>query len=374
VRITVNPIPPNQPPAVNAGSNQTITLPTNSVSLNATATDNDGTISAVQWTKVSGPAQFAITSPNSLQTSVTGLEQGVYDFVLSATDDDGDTGRDTVRITVNPIPPNQPPTVNAGSNQTITLPTNSVSLNATATDSDGTISAVQWTKVSGPTQFAITSPNSLQTSVTGLEQGVYDFVLSATDDDGDTGRDTVRITVSMPSTNKTININIFGGINPYTNPEWNNWNEPSNKTSQVLNYADGISSGVTITTSEVFAYTENFTPYPTTMCPPEVGRYAMFSSTNAHTLTFNNLKTDGTTYDLEIYASRKNTGNITRFTVNGRAIDINTASNYANAAKFTNLLPNASGQIIITITRTAGTFAYVNGLKLTEVGIIYVNR
>ncbi|XVJ66287.1 MAG: SGNH/GDSL hydrolase family protein [Lacibacter sp.] len=374
IRITVNPAPPNQPPIVNAGNNQTITLPASSVNLNGTATDADGTVVAVQWTKISGPTSFSITAPNSLQTSVTGLAQGVYDFELAATDDDGDTGRDTIRITVNPAPPNQPPTVNAGNNQTITLPASSVNLNGTATDADGTVTAVQWTKISGPTSFSITSPNSLQTSVTGLVQGIYSFELTATDNNGATGKDTVLVTVNLTSGNKVININIFGGINPYNNPEWNNWNEPSNQTSQVLNYSDGTSSGVTIRTSVVFAYTENFAPYPTTMCPPEVGRYAMFSSTGAHTLTFNNLKTDGTVYDLEIYSSRKNTGNITRFTVNGRSIDINTASNYSNAAQFTNLLPNASGQIVITITRTAGTFAYVNGLKLTEIRTVFVKN
>ncbi len=196
VTITVNAAPPpNQSPVANAGTNQTITLPTNSVTLTGSGTDADGTITGYSWTKIGGPAQGTIASANSASTAVNGLVQGVYQFRLQVTDDDGATGTATVTVNVAP-PPNQPPVANAGNNQAITLPINSVTLTGSGTDADGTISGYSWTKISGPAQGTITSPNSVATTVNGLVQGVYQFRLQVTDDDGATAAATVTITVN----------------------------------------------------------------------------------------------------------------------------------------------------------------------------------
>lgn len=99
-RLTGAP-PSNQPPLANAGSGQTISLPSNSVSLNGSSSyDPDGTITAYQWTKIAGPAQFAILSSNQPQTAINNLVQGVYSFELKVTDNAGAVAKDTVLITV----------------------------------------------------------------------------------------------------------------------------------------------------------------------------------------------------------------------------------------------------------------------------------
>ncbi|MBP9104018.1 MAG: T9SS type A sorting domain-containing protein [Chitinophagaceae bacterium] len=206
VVVTVNAAPPppppaNQAPTANAGANQSITLPTNTVNLSGSGTDPDGTIASYQWTKIAGPAQFNIVSASSAQTAVNSLVQGVYQFVLTVTDNQGATGRDTVVVTVNAAPPppppaNQAPTANAGIDQNITLPTNTVNLNGSGTDPDGTIVTYQWTKIAGPGQFNIVSASAAQTIVNNLVQGVYQFVLTVTDNQGANGRDTVVVTVN----------------------------------------------------------------------------------------------------------------------------------------------------------------------------------
>ncbi len=204
VNVTVNPavVPVNQVPTVNAGTNQTITLPVNTVTLSGSAADADGTIASYQWTKISGPASFSITSANQAQTTVTNLVQGVYQFELTVTDNAGAIVRDAVTITVNPAatPSNQPPTVNAGSNQSITLPLNTVTLSGTATDGDGSIISYQWAKISGPASFTIVSPSQAQTVINNLVVGVYQFACTATDNQGATDRDTVMITVNAAAT------------------------------------------------------------------------------------------------------------------------------------------------------------------------------
>jgi hypothetical protein len=194
----------NEPPTANAGTDQTITLPTNSVTLTGTGTDVDGTISSYAWTKVSGPSGATIVSPSSAKTVINSLVQGIYTFALKVTDNDGATGSDSVVVTVKPAT-NQPPTANAGTDQTITLPTNSVTLTGTGADVDGTISSYAWTKVSGPTGGTIVSPSSAQTVVKSLAQGTYTFSLTVTDNDGATGSDNVVITVNPAITSPSCN-------------------------------------------------------------------------------------------------------------------------------------------------------------------------
>ncbi|UII19964.1 glycosyl hydrolase [Fulvivirga ligni] len=92
----------NPAPVVNAGPDQTVTLPTNTVTLNGSATDN-GSITSYNWTKVSGPAAN-IASPSSATTQVTGLVAGTYVFRLSATDNDANSAYDDVTITMQSQP------------------------------------------------------------------------------------------------------------------------------------------------------------------------------------------------------------------------------------------------------------------------------
>ena len=194
VQVTVNAAP-NMAPTANAGGDQTITLPTNTVSLSGSGTDSDGTITSYLWTKISGPSSYSITNSTSAATTVSGLIQGVYLLELTVTDDKGATGKDTVQVTVNAAP-NMAPTANAGGDKTIKLPTNTVSLSGSGSDSDGTITSFLWTKISGPSSYNFANSSSAATTVSGLIQGVYQFELKATDNKGAVGKDTVQITVN----------------------------------------------------------------------------------------------------------------------------------------------------------------------------------
>jgi hypothetical protein len=94
---------PNRSPVANAGADQTITLPANTVTLDGNgSSDPDNNISAYQWSKVEGPSSFNIVTATSVTTQVANLVEGVYQFELKVTDAVGFFGKDTVRITVNP--------------------------------------------------------------------------------------------------------------------------------------------------------------------------------------------------------------------------------------------------------------------------------
>lgn len=200
--------PVNKPPIANAGKDSSIILPGNSITLDGSAsTDPDGTITAFQWRKISGPASFILKTPGAVQTIADSLEKDVYQFELKVTDNSGLSAQDTVQITVNDrLQTNRPPVANAGADQIIILPTNSSTLDGSAsTDPDNNITNYIWTKISGPGSSDIASSTSVQTQVSNLVEGVYQFELTVKDNGGLLSKDTMQITVtSNASSQETI--------------------------------------------------------------------------------------------------------------------------------------------------------------------------
>ncbi len=190
----------NQPPIAKAGFDQVITLPIDSISLDGSlSSDPDGTISSFQWIKLSGPASFTINNATVARTVVKNLAVGAYLFELKVTDNGGLSATDTMKVIVNdPAQPNRPPVANAGPDQTIVLPVNFVTLDGSgSTDPDNNIASYTWTKISGPSSFNISNANAVQTQVTNLVQGVYQFELKVTDAGSLAANDTMTISVSQ---------------------------------------------------------------------------------------------------------------------------------------------------------------------------------
>ncbi len=208
----------NKPPIAIAGPDQVITLPTDSVSLDGnSSSDPDGKISEWLWTKISGPAFFNIIKPSDSTTKVRTLVVGTYQFELKVTDYGGLSAKDTVKVIVNdPSILNRPPVANAGADQTITLPTNSVTVNGSgSTDPDNNITNYVWTKISGPSSFNIGNANATQTLITNLEQGVYHFELKVTDAGLLISKDTMKLTVNTGG----VIIACDGSIRPQINAQ-----------------------------------------------------------------------------------------------------------------------------------------------------------
>lgn len=195
VIITVNP----GLPIANAGSNQTITQPTSGVTLSAAASvPTSGTSLTYAWTQISGPS-CTIATPSNVTTNVTGMSTpGTYIFQVVVTNSYGLSDSSAVTVVVQAAPPpNQPPVANAGIDQTLTGAT-TISLTGSGTDTDGTVVAYAWTKISG-TGGTITSPTTASADVTGLSTGTYVFQLEVTDNNGAKGTDTVTIIINAAS-------------------------------------------------------------------------------------------------------------------------------------------------------------------------------
>ncbi len=203
---------PNSLPSVNAGSDQTIQLPKNYVTLTGTAKDNDGSISSYAWSLVTGPSGSIIATPTNASTSITGLVNGSYTYRLTVTDNQGGKASDDVKITVlNATVVNLPPVSNAGSDQTINDIAAPAYLDGTASsDPDGSIANYLWIQIAGPSNAVISNTSQAKSPVSFPLKGNYSFALSIRDNNGAADSDTVSILVDP------INA-VAANINPLAN-------------------------------------------------------------------------------------------------------------------------------------------------------------
>jgi hypothetical protein len=117
---------------------------------------------------------------------------------------------DDMTVTVAPQgPTNQPPTTNAGPDQTITLPS-TAALDGTVTDDGlptGSTVTQAWTKVSGPGTVTFGNSAAVDTSASFSTSGSYVLQLTATDGTASSS-DQVTVTVNpAPPTNQAPSVN-----------------------------------------------------------------------------------------------------------------------------------------------------------------------
>lgn len=86
-------------PVADAGPDKTVILPTSSVTLNGSGTD-DGTIVSYQWQQVSGPSTASLSGASTPNLTAGSLVNGNYTFSLTVTDDQSNTDTDTADVTV----------------------------------------------------------------------------------------------------------------------------------------------------------------------------------------------------------------------------------------------------------------------------------
>jgi CubicO group peptidase (beta-lactamase class C family) len=186
-----NPSPPpaNQAPTVDAGAAQTITLPTNSVSLSGQATDAAGSTLTYAWSAApSAGVTFATAS--AAATTVTFTDAGTYVLTLSVSDGSL-SGTDTVEITVNPAAAGQGPVVQAGDDQTVDYPRRAT-LSGTATDDGPTLTYAWIAEPAAGVSFA--DATAASTTATFPAPGTYVLTLTASDGTS-SGSDSLQVIV-----------------------------------------------------------------------------------------------------------------------------------------------------------------------------------
>jgi len=189
----------NNPPVVDAGTNQRIT--TNTVMLDGTVTDDGqpdppARVSA-QWTKILGPGTVTFADANSTDTTATFSDYGTYLLRLTANDGKEYVSDEVVVAYCQNESQNQPPSVEAGANQQILIPA-IVTLNGTAADDNlpGALTTL-WTVESGPGEVIIDDVSAVSTRASFSAAGTYVLRLTASDSEL-SSYDELTVTVIAP--------------------------------------------------------------------------------------------------------------------------------------------------------------------------------
>lgn len=179
----------NVPPTVvltNLEDGAQIPGPLPVATVTADAADTDGTITQVEFFSNGGSLGVDTTPPYSVDVPNVGA--GTYAVTAVATDNNNESTTSTeVVVTVT-----DPAAVNTAPTITLTTPANNanyvesqpINMTATAADSDGTVTQVQFYGNGGLLATDTTAPYSY--TLPNAPVGVYNIVAVATDDDGAT--------------------------------------------------------------------------------------------------------------------------------------------------------------------------------------------
>lgn len=198
-------------------NNSSFTAPA-TLSLTASASDADGTISKVEF--FNGAILLGTVTSAPFSYNWANVTAGAYALTAKATDNVSGTSTSSIVNVIVNTPVNQLPSVSLTSpanNATFTSPAN-VSITASASDVDGTISKVEFFNgaallgTSTVAPYTYTWPN--------VAAGTYSITAKATDNAGDTRTSSVvNITVNVPANQKPV-VSLTSPLNnaTYTTP------------------------------------------------------------------------------------------------------------------------------------------------------------
>src|SRR5699024_486059 len=150
---------------------------------------------------------------HSAKAVVTNLKAGTYVFTLTISGKTGWPSSSKVKVVVKnktitkppitensvtnePVAGSGPAVADAGENQTISLPQNTITLDGT--NSTGSIIHWRWDKRSGPKGVKIHNGSTAKAKVSGLKAGTYVFTLTVSRKTGWPSSGKVTVTVASP--------------------------------------------------------------------------------------------------------------------------------------------------------------------------------
>ncbi|XP_032901087.1 dyslexia-associated protein KIAA0319-like protein homolog isoform X2 [Amblyraja radiata] len=184
------------PPIANAGANQVLTLPKNSIMLYGNQSTDDHGIIGYEWS-LSPKSKSKVVEMQGVRTSslqLSAMQEGDYIFQLTVTDSLGHQATAEVMVIVQPEN-NKAPVADSGPDKELTLPVDSTTLDGSKSTDDQKIISYLWEKVSGPDGVKIENAESAIAIVTGLQVGTYVITLTVKDERNLESHDSVRVIV-----------------------------------------------------------------------------------------------------------------------------------------------------------------------------------
>lgn len=184
------------PPVANAGPNQVITLPRNYITLIGNQSTDDHDSLSYEWS-LSPESKDKVVEMQGVRTpflQLSSMQEGDYMFKLTVTDSSGQQGSAQVTVFVQPEN-NKPPVADAGPEKELTLPVDRTTLDGSKSSDDQKIATYLWKQTKGPNEVHIENADTAVATVTGLEQGTYEFTLTVTDERKLQSSDSVSVIV-----------------------------------------------------------------------------------------------------------------------------------------------------------------------------------
>ncbi|XP_010789595.1 dyslexia-associated protein KIAA0319-like protein, partial [Notothenia coriiceps] len=204
VNVTVKPEPRVNkcPVAVVSPKFQEISLPTSSTVIDGSQSTDDDKVVAWHWEEVKGPLREEKAIADTPVLTLTGLVPGNYTFNLTVTDSDGAKNWTPSTLLVNKAK-DYPPVANAGPNQVIQLPRNSITLYGNESTDDHDSLSYEWS-LSPESKDKVVEMQGVRTPIlqlSAMQEGDYTFQLTVTDSAGQ--QETAQVTVIVqPENNK----------------------------------------------------------------------------------------------------------------------------------------------------------------------------
>ena len=249
VTITVQNV--NRAPTANAGPNQTVNEGTE-VTLSGSGDDPDGDNADLTyaWTAPSGVTLSSSTVAGPTFTAPDVDADTDYTFTLVVDDGSASSAPDTVVVRV--LNGNEPPTANAGSDQTVNEGTE-VTLSGSGDDPDGDNADLTyaWTAPSGVTLSSSTVAGPTFTAPDVDADTDYTFTLVVDDGSASSAPDTVVVRVLNGNEPPTANAGSDQTVNEGTEVTLSGSGDDPDGDNADLTYAWTAPSGVTLSSSTV---------------------------------------------------------------------------------------------------------------------------
>ncbi|XP_039181370.1 dyslexia-associated protein KIAA0319 homolog isoform X2 [Crotalus tigris] len=186
----------DSPPVANAGPDQEISLPQNSVTLNGNQSKDDQKIVSYEWSlsPKSKSTVVAMQGVRSPYLQLSSMQEGEYKFQLTVTDLANQKSTAEVTVTVWPGQ-NKPPAAMTGPDKMLTFPIRSTNLDGSMSTDDLGIVYYHWENISGPSSLHMENADSAVATVSDLQIGTYHFRLTVKDDQGLSSTATLSVVV-----------------------------------------------------------------------------------------------------------------------------------------------------------------------------------
>jgi predicted esterase len=309
-----------------------------------------------------------------LQFSPSANDTATYsELVVNVTDNFGGMHTDTFTLTVTD---NFIPTLDSITDFNLDEGT-TLSTLLTAYDSNG-VGTLTWDTTELPS-FAKLTPYPNGTALLELlplyaDGGSYlGMNVIVQDDRGAKANRRFDITVNEVNPNQTVKVNY-----KHATTAGSPWNDITSVAAVALNNTNGLPSGISVEllTSSWKTYNEGKTTGDNSGVVPdnvlkEYYYFGIFGAPNTVDLKLTGLDPIKD-YNLSFVASSKWTGTpdngTTVYTCNGQSSSVYTQNNTSNTANLVGLQSNAQGELIVTMSKAAGTpLGYINAFVLEDI-------